>query len=150
MPANPVGGEGFDAAKPWTEAMQFPGAWDYGWLKQLLEDHGVTALLPDDRVANVIKGVRHVKTPDGGDTLEPTISPNTEIRMASTPDDTLSLVYAPFNTCVQLKGDWTGARITVVDLATRRTAHPAVRYGDGITRIEMCPFAEDILIVAQL
>ena len=65
MPANPVGGEGFDAAKPWTEAMQFPGAWDYGWLKQLLEDHGVTALLPDDRVANVIKGVRHVKAPDG-------------------------------------------------------------------------------------
>jgi len=31
-----------------------------------------------------------------------------------------------------------------------RPAHPAVRYGDGITRIEMCPFAEDILIVAQL
>lgn len=149
MPANPVGGEGFDAAKPWTEAMQFPGAWDYGWLKQLLEDHGVTALLPDDRVANVIKGVRHVKAPDGRDMLEPTTSPNTEIRMASTPDGRLSLLYAPFNTCVQLKGDWTGARITVVDLATRRTAHPAVQYGDGITRIEICPFAEDILILAQ-
>ncbi len=35
-PANPNLGEGFDAPFPWNEALQFPGAWDYGMIRQLL------------------------------------------------------------------------------------------------------------------
>ncbi len=147
MPANPVTGEGFDMAKPWTEAMQFPGAWDYGYLKELLAQRRILSLLPVRRIANQVTGLKHETNPDGSEKMIRVSKPNPEIRMAATPDQKYFLIYAPTNTCVKVEGDFTEAIIRTVDLATRRVAEPSVSCRDGITSIEMCPFAEDILVV---
>ena len=37
-------GEGFDTPKSYQEAMNFPGAWDYGYLKEVMEAFKANAL----------------------------------------------------------------------------------------------------------
>lgn len=120
-------GEGFDMPKSWEEAMAFPGAWDYGYLKLLLEELSVTELLP------------------GQDLL---VNPTTDIRVARSGTD-LILVYVPFHTRVRLDMDLSGWRIQAVDLAERFAARVGFEVKDGKTVIEMHPFSEDVLLVAR-
>lgn len=149
LPLNPVMGEGFDAAKQWTEALQFPGAWDYGYLKQMLEGYGVLSLLPSNRISNCVYSLRKITTPEGHPGVERVAEPNTEIRMATTPDGKTSFIYAPFNTKVLVQGDYSGYRVRVIDMKTHRIAVPQLEVADGVTSVALCPFEEDILIVME-
>lgn len=120
-------GEGFDMPKSWEEAMAFPGAWDYGYLKMLLEELGVTELEPvQELLANKTSDIRAAKGGEG-----------------------LLLIYVPFNTKVRLHADLTGWDIRVLGLLERFAAHAHYTVTEGITAVEMHPFEQDALIIAR-
>ena len=120
-------GEGFDMPKSWEEAMAFPGAWDYGYLKMLLTEHGAEKLVPRQELL---------------------LNPTTDIRAAGCGDDLL-LIYVPCNTKVRLQADLTGWEIRTIDLAERFMADVGFTVKEGKTVVEMHPFGEDALIVAR-
>ncbi len=120
-------GEGFDMPKSWEEAMAFEGAWDYGYLKMLIEELGVTALLPKQELL---------------------VNKTTDIRAAACGEGLL-LVYVPFNTTIRLKADLTGWDIRVLGLKERFVTYAGYSVKDGITAVEMHPFTEDALIIAR-
>ncbi|MGI6108283.1 MAG: DUF4038 domain-containing protein [Eubacteriaceae bacterium] len=127
MPVNPNTGEGFDEAMPWQDAIQFPGAWDYGYLKYFLESRNITTLIPTKIVLNETD----------------------EIRSAETPDGKINLIYVPSNTKVRLDKEFTDKKIKTIDLTTKRIASPVVFCKEGTTTIGLCPFKKDILIVIE-
>lgn len=127
MPFNPNIGEGFDEARVWAEAVNFPGAWDYSFLKQTLEDLKLTVLIPDDRI----------------------ISKTADIRMATSEDGTVSLIYIPHNTKVKIREDLNRAKIRAIELSNRYKAIPEIHVEDGICVIEKCSFDRDVLITIQ-
>lgn len=120
-------GEGFDMPMSWEEAMAFPGAWDYGYLKMLLEELDATALTPRQDLL---------------------VNDTADIRVAQAGSELL-LVYVPFNTKVRLDLDLSGWDVKVIDLAERFTAYVDVTLKDEKSVIGMHPFGEDALIVAR-
>lgn len=119
-------GEGFDMPKSWEEAMSFPGAWDYGYLKMLLKELGAQNLIPRQELL---------------------LNPTTDIRAAGIGENLL-LVYVPCNTKVRLQADLTGWEIKAIDLAERFVADIGFTVKEDTTVIDMHPFGEDALIVA--
>ena len=116
-PANPILGEGFDAPFPWNEALQFPGAWDYGMIRQLLDELHTGELIPAQEV------------------LE---NETTQIRMAQTTDGRY-LLYLPHSTKVVLKRELNGCSIRAVDLASGHRAYVSAVCREGKTEIAMHP-----------
>lgn len=120
-------GEGFDMPKSWEEAMSFPGAWDYGYLRTLIDHFGLYDMTPrQDLLIN--------KTED--------------IRVAECGNNFV-LVYIPYNTKIRLAADFTGWEVKTIDLANRFVAHAAYMVKEGNTIIEMHPFEQDALIILQ-
>lgn len=120
-------GEGFDMPKSWEEALAFPGAWDYGYLKMLIEELGAHELTPRQDLL---------------------VNKTTDIRVAQSGSDLL-FVYVPHNTKVRLDVDLSGWDVKVIDLAERFTAYVGVTLKEGKTVIDMHPFEEDALIIAR-
>lgn len=120
-------GEGFDMPKSWEEAMSFPGAWDYSYLKMLLKELGGQNLIPRQELL---------------------LNPTTDIRAAGIGENLL-LVYVPCNTKVRLQADLTGWEIKAIDLAERFVADIGFTVKEDTTVIDMHPFGEDALIVAM-
>lgn len=120
-------GEGFDMPKSWEEAMSFPGAWDYGYLKLLLAELRAFDLTPRQELL---------------------LNQTGDIRIASCGADLL-LIYVPSNTKVRLAEDLSGWEFKTVDLANRFVACTGCTVKDGKTAVEMHPFGEDALIVAR-
>lgn len=124
---NPAMGEGFDAAKPWQEALHFSGAWDYSFIHTLLEEKNVRTLVPQKVILN------HSE----------------EIRMAATPDGRVSFIYAPHNTEIKVSMNLDGYKVSTIDLETNHVASPQVEVLDDDSILSMCPFAKDILVVIE-
>ena len=120
-------GEGFDMPKSWEEAMAFPGAWDYGYLKMLLEELNAYALIPKQELLE--NGTGDIRVGQAGEHL--------------------LLVYVPSNTKVRLASDLSGWDIRALGLAERFAAYVDVEIKEGKTVIGMHPFEEDALIVAR-
>lgn len=120
-------GEGFDMPKSWEEAMSFPGAWDYGYLKLLFEELSVSDLTPRQDLL---------------------LNPTTDIRVAQSGSDLL-LIYVPSNTKVRLGEDLSGWDFKAIDLAQRFVAYLGFTVKEGKTIVDMHPFGEDALIVAR-
>ena len=127
MPSNPAIGEGFEEAKPWEEALNFTGAWDYAYIVTFLKDRNITELKIDNRL----------------------LEKSEAIRMATTPNGKVSLIYAPYSKKIKLNEDCTYAKIQTIELSSRFIAQPEVNVKDGITTIEQCSFVKDILIVIE-
>lgn len=127
MPFNPNVGEGFDEAKTWDEALNFPGAWEYGYIRTLLEKLNIHELEPDKRL--------NMKYPD--------------IKMATTKDGKTSLVYVPYNTKVHIEEDLTDAVVYTMELTSKNIGYPEVMVEDGKSTIGICSFQKDILVVIQ-
>lgn len=117
-------GEGFDMPKSWPEAMNFPGAWDYGFIRHILEGKEITPR--QDLLAN--------KT--------------TDIRVAQDQNGEL-LIYVPSNTKVRLHGDFSNYQFECIDLADRFVSTLPAVYKEDLTVIDMHPFHEDALILAH-
>lgn len=120
-------GEGFDMPKSWEEAMAFPGAWDYGYLKMLIEELGAYELAPKQEL--LINGTGDIRVAQAGENL--------------------LLVYVPSNTKVRLAADLSGWDIRALGLAERFAAYANVEIKEGKTVIGMHPFEKDALIVAR-
>ncbi len=120
-------GEGFDMPKSWEEAVNFPGAWDYSYLKMLLAELRAEDLMPRQELL---------------------VNPTTDIRVAGSGSDLL-LIYVPCNTKVRLQGDLTGWDVRAIDLEERFAAHVGFEVKEDKTIIEMHPFSQDALIVAR-
>ena len=120
-------GEGFDMPKSWEEAMAFPGAWDYGYLKALLEELNVKELVPCQELL---------------------VNNTTDIRVAKSSDD-LMLVYVPCNTKVRLAGDFSGWDVKAVDLENRFVAYLGYTVKEEKTILDMHPFAQDALLILR-
>lgn len=120
-------GEGFDMPKSWEEAMAFPGAWDYGYLKMLLEELNAYALVPKQELLE--NGTGDIRVGQAGEQL--------------------LLVYVPSNTKVRLASDLSGWDIRALGLAERFAAYVDVEIKEGKTVVGMHPFEEDALIVAR-
>ena len=107
--------------------MAFPGAWDYGYLKMLLEELNAYALVPKQELLE--NGTGDIRVGQAGEHL--------------------LLVYVPSNTKVRLASDLSGWDIRALGLAERFAAYVDVEIKEGKTVIGMHPFEEDALIVAR-
>lgn len=126
-PSNPILGEGFDSPFPWEEAIQFPGAWDYGFIRSFLADRNIRKLVP----AN---GLLDNSTP--------------EIRMAQTEDGRF-LIYLPYSTMVKIRKELQGCTVKAFDLDTGKQAWTDSSIRNGCTVIEMHPFHSDALLLVE-
>lgn len=117
-------GEGFDTPKPVEEALQFKGAWDYGYLRQLIEKMDARNITPrQDILLN-----------------------NTEdIRVAE--DSGRYLVYMPSNTKLKLQLDLSDYQAKVIDLESRYMAELSVSVQDGVSVLPIHPFDKDVLVI---
>lgn len=124
---NPVSGEAFDSSCPWQEAIQFPGAWDYGWIRQCLQIFGIRNLTPTNEL------------------LE---NETEEIRVAVTEDDRY-LIYMPYGSRIILKKEFEKYTAKAVDMKTKRIALLKTEVKKGMTIVEMHPFCHDVLLVLE-
>ena len=118
-------GEGFDAPNSWNDAVKYPGAWDYGYMKYIFRIYGIQSLIPADIIAN----------------------PSRDIRCAMTPDQEKYLIYVPNNTCVRLTMNPKDFEIVTIDLMTRQVAYPEVGEKKGLHFIGMHRFEQDALVI---
>lgn len=118
-------GEGFDAPNSWNDAVKYPGAWDYGYMKYVFHMYGIRSLTPADIIAN----------------------PSKDIRCAMTPDQEKYLIYVPNNTCVRMTMDPKDFDIVTIDLTTRQVAYPEISEKKGLFLIGMHRFAQDVLVI---
>lgn len=120
-------GEGFDEPKSWEECMAFPGAWDYGYLKMLLEELNVKELTArQDLLINKTSDIRIAQSGEG-----------------------LFLIYMPCNTKLRLQKDFTGWELRTVDLEERFIANTRFTVKEAQTIIDMHLFKQDALIIAK-
>jgi len=125
---NPVLGEGFDEAFPVEEALQFRGAWDYGYIRNFFEINHIREL---ESCQNFMKN-----------------SPR-EIRGASTPDGRY-LIYLPNITRVVLTDEMKGYVGRIFDLETGRVARVKLETDEsGELTVIMPGFEKDIIILLE-
>lgn len=122
---NPILGEGFDEAFVMQEALMFPGAWDYGFIREFLEVHNITELIPAQEEIEE-------KSP--------------EIRMAKTLDGRY-LIYLPYATSLELTIKLSGYQGKAIDLVERRSSRIDLREKNGRTVIEMPACKGDTLLL---
>lgn len=120
-------GEGFDRPKCVEECMAFPGAWDYGYLKTIFEQLGITDVTPAQDLL---------------------INNTTDIRVAMVKEDML-MVYVPYNTRVRLSKNLAGWTVDVIDLANRFSSKLSFTAEEDKTVINLHPFDEDALYIIK-
>jgi len=120
-------GEAFDSPMIWQEALHFPGANDYGYIKQLFELLSIHQLIPCQQ---------HL------------IDTHAQIRMAITEDQRYSLIYLPSNTKICLR-DVSITNVTLVDLKERRFFKPSYTVSDNVTIFKPHMCQEDVLLIIQ-
>lgn len=121
-------GEGFLQALPHEEALQLPGADDFGLARRIVERLGLLELKPaQDVLANHEEDVFAARTPDGSTVV----------------------IYVPTNVAIELRGDLTGAHPTCIDVTCGRTAPLEASYDAerDVTRIAQGTYLEDALYV---
>lgn len=125
-PKNPIMGEGFDEALVWQEALKLPGAWDYGYIRWLLEIYGVSQLVPArEKLENQAEEIRIAK---GGERY---------------------FIYVPYNTKITLLESLPGYEARVVDLEERRIARAELEWDTQKTWIKMHAFEKDVLLIVE-
>ena len=120
-------GEGFDTPRTWNECMTFPGAWDYGYLKNLVEKLNIYGLTPRQDLL---------------------VNNTSDIRIAQVNDDFI-LVYSPANTKIRLKQDFTGLTCQAIGLEDRFISDINLEIKEGVTALPMHSFAYDALYILK-
>ncbi|AJH02030.1 beta-glucosidase [Clostridium beijerinckii] len=120
-------GEGFDRPNPWNDAIKYPGAWDYGYIRYLLDLYGIDELVPVNKIKN----------------------PTNDIRMACTKDEDKILIYVPINTNIKIDIELIHYDIKIIDLVNKNVCIPNVEIKNGETTIYMHNFEQDVLIVIR-
>lgn len=120
-------GEGFDSPNPWNDAIKYPGAWDYGYIKYMLELYEIHELVPMNKIINS----------------------SDDIRMASTKNEDKMLIYVPINTNVKINKDLSECDIKIIDLVNKNVCSPNVEVKSEETTIYMHNFERDAVIVIK-
>lgn len=120
-------GEGFDAPNPWNDAVKYPGAWDYGYIKYIFEMYNIGELVPMDKILNEVK----------------------DIRMAGTLEKDKIFIYVPVNTTVKVDLDLSDYNIKIMDLEDKNICISNYEVVDGKTTIHMHNFEQDGLIILE-
>lgn len=120
-------GEGFDAPNPWNDAVKYPGAWDYGYIKYIFEMYNIEELVPMDKILNEVK----------------------DIRMAGTLEKDKMFIYVPVNTTVKVDLDLSNYKIKIMDLEDKNICIPNYEIVNGKTIINMHNFEQDGLIILE-
>lgn len=121
-------GEGFDAPQPHQTALAFPGAWDYGFMRELFEGlHIGTVTACQEIVRN----------------------PSPEIRAAKSTEQELYLIYLPVNTRLSLRSDLSDYSIRVYDLNSRRSAWLRAELKNDAAVLPLHPFESDVIVVLE-
>lgn len=123
---NPILGEGFDEPLLWQDAILFPGAWDYGLIKNVLKEFGGSEMVP---ASELIENVTE------------------KIRMAAAGEK--YLVYVPYNTKVRIGRELEGYVCRALDLQDKRMAKVELNIRDGRTVVSMHPFQQDVLLILE-
>jgi hypothetical protein len=111
---------------PWQVALGFDGAWDVGFARMLMEDHGLYHCQPrQDLIAAASPGVR----------------------LAATPDLSTVAVYVPHPFDVELAVDLGGYAVTGWDLHHRRRVRPVVGTGPTGTVLRQPTYLSDSVYV---
>lgn len=118
-------GEGFDAPNSWNDAVKYPGAWDYGYMKHIFRIYRLESLIPKDIIAN----------------------PSGDIRCAATPEEDTYLIYVPINTTVRCRMSLEKFHVIMIDLTTRQIAYPKTIIKNGLHCIGMHKFEQDVLVI---
>jgi len=107
-------------------ALAFPGAWDVGLLRRIVEEHRLYDLRPrQDLLVSTRSGTRLGMSEDGR-------------RVA---------LYLPHAFSVGVRADLSGGRLQVWDLGRGRRDDVRLRYGDGVTTFEQPDVLQDALYV---
>lgn len=120
-------GEAFDSPMIWSEALQFPGANDYGFIKQLFELLAIEQLIPCQQ---------HL------------VDANDHIRMAQTVDQVYTLLYLPSNTTIRLR-NIPISNVTLIDLKERRFFKPNYIVTETTTVFKPHTCQEDVLLIIE-
>ena len=127
---SPIMGYIFDEPFRWQEALQFPGAWDYGSIPAVLDALGSRSPRPAQEELD---------------------DSRTEIRLADLGDGGLPVyvAYMPYATKLKVKGELEGYEALALDLDAKRVAHLPVAVEEGATVAAQHPFASDALVVLR-
>ena len=111
----------------WQDALQFPGAWDYGFIKRFLEREGLSHLTPANDILDL--GTE-------------------EVRMAKS-DDGRYLAFLPWSNEIRINAELKGYSAYAIDLENHFVATLKVTVADGRTVVEQHPFEGDALVVLE-
>lgn len=125
---NPVLGEGFDEAFPVEEALQFCGAWDYGYIRNFFEQNHIRQLRPcQEFIRNSPMEIRGAVTPDGR-----------------------YLIYLPNMTRLVLTEKMKGLSGRIFDLETGRVARVRAEAGENGECVLLMPgFEKDMVVLLE-
>ncbi|WP_028041787.1 DUF4038 domain-containing protein [Candidatus Stoquefichus massiliensis] len=119
-------GEGFATPKCWEQAIQFPGAWDYGFMAHVFEQYNLYHILPCQNL------------------LE---KDNSEIRIAKKQD--MIVIYIPSNIYIKLNADLTGWKGIAIDLENRYVSPLELMNRNQQCLIPMTYFHHDALYILE-
>lgn len=126
------GAGGFDCSLDWIEALSLNAAGDFAFAKDLITTMGLREILP----ANSRYRPRNTYGEDTDD-----------IRVGTTPDANVILVYLPASTCLSLQGALDDYAFRFIDLAGGSAGELVHRVEGGVTRFPLAPFLEDALLI---
>ncbi|PWC18092.1 DUF4038 domain-containing protein [Brenneria corticis] len=114
-------GEGFLSPYLWREAIHFPGAWDYSFIKDFISQHGLFGLSP---FVGLIDAPAEIRAARQKNTL---------------------LIYMPFNIELSLRPEMEVERISVIELESRRTMSLDATLANDLLHLPMHAFQGDCL-----
>ncbi|MCR5776091.1 MAG: DUF4038 domain-containing protein [Lachnospiraceae bacterium] len=122
-PHNKIIGEGFDCAFPCMDALHFPGASDYGFIKKYILNENLCGIQPVQEIL---------------------LNETEEIRIAKKNDTYLA--YVPRTTCLRLKGDFSACIAIAYDLTTHAEMELKIQHKENESTFEMPLFQRDMVI----
>ncbi|MHC5216153.1 apiosidase-like domain-containing protein [Enterococcus sp. LJL128] len=120
-------GEAFDRPMHWQDALQFPGANDYGFMKQLFEMLHIKNLIPCNQL--LVRG-------------------DEQIRLAETEEAACYLIYIPSNTTITVSIDLSEYQVILIDLKENCFLKPEYEISGNETTFDTHRCLEDVLIIA--
>ena len=119
-------GEGFDHPAFWNEAIHFPGAWDYGFIRHIFESYKIDKLIPNGKIIEF---------------------KNEQICCATTPQEDRIFIYLPINTQLYFNKDVSAYTIKIYDLEDGRIGYVKDINKRGKQVLETHRFKRDVLVV---
>ncbi|TFH04034.1 MAG: DUF4038 domain-containing protein [Spirochaetales bacterium] len=118
---------------PWDTAIRFEGAWDYGYLKTVIQEHGLFDLVPVD-LGSAGSAPDSPAIPDG-------------FRASFSKSTGLTVIYLPFPLDLSLPKEFADLQWKRVDLDLHRVATPRVVSGNDGCWISKGEQLSDALLI---